>query len=111
VQAVAEKLGAGSGVTPPWSQEGVSLSVKPPWSPEQVAALNAWQQDQSLHPFTCGLQRGDAAHVAYQQLHPDQDLGQLVASPHGWYCPVPGCAYTQQWAHAGMFRHESLKND
>jgi hypothetical protein len=80
----------------------VSPRITPPWSAEQVAALNARQQDDRLHPFTCGLERGDAAHVAYQQLHPDQDLGQLVATPQGWCCPVPGCPYTQHWAYADM---------
>lgn len=71
-----------------------------PWTVEQVAALNRWQNTGHVHPFTCGNDRMDAAHVTYQAGHPDQDFGQLVASIHGWFCPV--CSYRQDWAHDFM---------
>lgn len=72
-----------------------------PWTPEQVAALNAWQTNDRLHPFTCGNDRMDAAHVAYQREN-GGDFGQLFATTDGWICPV--CDYRQDWAYAGMAR-------
>ena len=74
--------------------------ISAPWTPEQVAALNRWQTSGRFHPFTCGGDRMDAAHVQYQYEHPDQDFGQLVASVNGWFCPV--CSYRQSWAHDFM---------
>jgi hypothetical protein len=74
-------------------------TIVAPWTPEQVAALNAYQEARQLHPFTCGNDRGDADHVAYQALN-GGDFGQLVASVDGWHCPV--CGYRQAWAHAYM---------
>ena len=44
----------------------------------------------------------DDAHKAYKDEH-GGDYGQLVATPNGWVCPVPGCDFTQDWAHAAMF--------
>jgi len=70
--------------------------LKAPWTPSEVAALNRWQTFGRVHPFTCGNNRMDPAHVAYQADHPDQDFGQLVASVNGWFCPV--CSYRQTWA-------------
>ncbi len=76
--------------------------IKAPFTPEQVANLNAYQAARRFHPFTCGGDRKDADHVAYQAQHPRQDFGQLVATQQGWECPVPGCTYTQDWAHGFM---------
>lgn len=73
--------------------------VKAPFTPEQVAAMNRYQQAGDMHPFTCGNNRSDAAHQAYQERH-GGDLGQLVATVTGWMCPV--CGYTQDWAHGFM---------
>ena len=75
--------------------------IEAPWSIEQVAALNRWQANGHVHPFTCGGERMDAAHTTYQAGHPDQDFGQLVASVYGWFCPA--CSYRQSWAHDFMF--------
>lgn len=77
------------------------MKIEPPWTPEQVAALNRWQRSPTVHPFTCGGDRGDAAHTAYALEH-GQDKGQLVASVNGWFCPV--CAYRQTWAHDFMVK-------
>jgi hypothetical protein len=74
--------------------------IRAPFTPEQVHALNAWQANDRVHGFTCGNDRTDAAHVAYQLQHPDQDFGQLVATAEGWVCPV--CTYRQDWAHDFM---------
>ncbi len=76
--------------------------IEAPFTPEQVTALNAWQNNGAVHPFTCGGNRGDYAHKKYQFEHPDQDFGQLVATSEGWICPVPGCGYKQSWAHNFM---------
>lgn len=70
-----------------------------PWTPEQVDALNAYQRSGAFHPFTCGRDRGNAAHSAYAEQH-DEDNGQLVATSEGWKCPV--CNYRQAWAHSFM---------
>lgn len=63
-----------------------------PWTDEQVKNLNAWQKDETVHPFTCGGDRGDKAHKDGE--------GVLVATRKGWKCPY--CPYTQIWAHAFM---------
>lgn len=70
------------------------------WTPEQVAKLNEWQACPWVHPFTCGGDRGDAAHRAYAAEH-GGDFGQLFATVDGWICPV--CDYRQTWAHRFMF--------
>lgn len=72
-----------------------------PWSAEQVAALNNFQRNGNFHPFTCGGDRSDEAHVAYAKEHGDHDYGLLVAKTDGWHCPV--CDYRQKWAHSFMF--------
>jgi hypothetical protein len=77
------------------------MSIKAPWTPDQVEALNAFQHSQKVHPFTCGNDRGDAAHRAYAEAH-GEDMGQLVAHEDGWHCPV--CDYRQDWAHEFMFQ-------
>lgn len=74
--------------------------IKTPWTDEQVAALNVWQNTGHVHPFTCGNNRSDPLHVAYQKAH-GGDLGELVATRDGWRCPA--CGYAQDWAHDFMF--------
>lgn len=70
-----------------------------PFSPEQVEALNRFQQSMVFHPFTCGGNRSDEKHKAYQKEH-GGDFGQLVATEKGWICP--SCGYTQDWAWSIM---------
>lgn len=52
----------------------------------------------SFHPLTCGGNRHDDAHVAYQKEH-GGDFGELVSTPKGLMCPVPGCGYKQNWTY------------
>lgn len=74
----------------------------PPWDAATVEALNRTQQNPAFHPFTCGGNRSDQAHRDYARQHGARDHGVLVATPQGWRCPVPGCGYTQGWAHTFM---------
>jgi len=60
-----------------------------PWTPGQVAALNRFQAEGGMHPFTCGNDHATGA------LH-------LVAQEDGWHCWLPDCDYRQDWAHAFM---------
>lgn len=77
------------------------MKVEAPWTLEQTVALNAWQRNERVHPFTCGGDRADNAHIRYAAAH-GGDNGQLMATPNGWFCPV--CNYTQNWAHDFMTR-------
>ncbi len=63
-------------------------TIRAPWTSEQVTALNLFQQQGGVHPFTCG------AHVGSSPV--------LDATHAGWICPDQDCAYTQDWAHAFM---------
>lgn len=76
--------------------------IKAPFTPEQVEALNRSQREGEFHPFTCGGDRGDAAHRKYAKENGDRDWGLLVATEKGWVCPV--CGYTQDSAHGFMAR-------
>ena len=63
-----------------------------PFTLEQVEWLNAYQKNAHVHPFTCGGDRKDAAHLDGE--------GVLVATEAGWICLY--CAYKQSWAHLYM---------
>lgn len=67
--------------------------IKAPWTFEQVVALQVWQDNDFVHPFTCGNRDG----------HPDihGDHGILVPTIGGWICQC--CDYVQDWAHEHMF--------
>lgn len=67
--------------------------IRAPWTPEQVEALNLFQRDGLMHPFTCR-----------NRPHPEHWGDVLVATAAGWECPTPDdvCDYTQTWAHAFM---------
>ena len=54
-----------------------------PWNDEQIEALEAWQANPQVHPYTCGR---DSSHAS------------LVPMRGGWRCP--DCDYTQNWALA-----------
>lgn len=69
----------------------MSKILKAPFSPEHVVALNAWQQRDNVHPYTC------IEHA--RQDHRLTD-GALFATVRGWICPY--CDYTQDWAHASI---------
>lgn len=51
-----------------------------------VEARNRMQSSGMCHPLTCGNDRHDDRHKAYQAIH-GGDLGQLVAVDDGWLCP------------------------
>lgn len=58
-----------------------------------VEGRNKLQRCGQVHPYTCGNNRTDEVHRAYQKEHPDEDFGQLLATEDGWICPA--CGYTQ----------------
>jgi hypothetical protein len=60
-----------------------------PYTSDQIASLNGYQLARVMHPFTCGNE--------HNPHRPD-----LVAHEDGWHCPVKGCGYRQDWAHAFM---------
>jgi hypothetical protein len=80
------------------------VKIEAPWTVDQVVALNSWQRRGDVHPFTCGGDRTDADHRAYATEH-NQDMGELVATLNGWFCPV--CSYRQTWAHDFMFKRDA----
>lgn len=70
----------------------MTAQIHAPWTPEQVAALNRFQAEGGMHPFTCG---GDHA----------PGSPALIAYTDGWRCQQPygeSCDYRQDWAHAFM---------
>lgn len=69
--------------------------LRPPWTLEQVDALNQYQQDAPMHPFTCPYR--DAPNHSD---HDERDRAILVATETGWECR--DCPYTQDWAHPFM---------
>lgn len=58
--------------------------IKAPWSDEQVVALNRLQSRTDIHGYTC----------------PSHSAVKLAATTDGWFCPVVGCDYSQDWADA-----------
>lgn len=56
-----------------------------PWTDEQVKALNKYQKERFMHPFTCPN---------------DHDNRELVATNNGWICKY--CDYRQDWCHDWM---------
>lgn len=65
-------------------------TIRAPWTSEQVTALNLFQQQGGMHPFTCGA------------LHENGESLVLDATHAGWICPDPACEYTQDWAWTFM---------
>lgn len=60
---------------------------------KSVEARNALQKSGRVHPYTCGNNRNDKAHVDYATEN-QLDNGTLLAVENGWLCPV--CGYTQK---------------
>lgn len=71
----------------------MSERIYAPWTPGQVQAMQRWQVDLRMHPFTCP-NRGDGEHQT------TTDLGVLVPTEDGWICR--NCEYRQTWAWAFM---------
>lgn len=67
--------------------------VHAPFSPGQVASLNACQESEYVHPYTCG---GEACPSRTW----DTESLPLAADRDGLHCIEPGCEYRQTWAHA-----------
>lgn len=61
--------------------------IAAPWTAEVVDALNSYQRNGVMHPFTCGV---DSSHGG----------GYLLATESGWVCT--DCGYRQIWAHGFM---------
>ena len=68
--------------------------VLAPFTDDQVASLNAYQESEHVHPYTCGSQSCPGRDVA-------GDL-PMAADRGGLHCIGGACgmAYTQTWAHA-----------
>lgn len=79
--------------------------IRAPWAPAQVEALNRWQANEWVHPYTCG-NRSAEGHKEYAEAHGQRDHGILQATPEGWVCPT--CDYTQDTAWAGMLHVEAF---
>jgi len=56
--------------------------IEIPWNDAEVLALNAYQQNPTFHPYTCGNEH--------------EGTKILIATNDGWVCPE--CDYTQKWA-------------
>ena len=78
--------------------------------PECVAKTPQSVISESIHPLTCGGNRHDEAHVAYQKEH-GGDFGELIYTDKGLMCPVPGCGYKQNWAEDEEDNDEDLSRD
>lgn len=60
-----------------------------PWTDEEVDSINAWQESNAVHPFTCPCD------------HPEtDDHVSLVATEASLFCPE--CDYEQNWVHGFM---------
>lgn len=67
-----------------------------PFTVDQVRALNEYQTRGRMHPFTCEEKAGGLG----GPVHPADSV--LKATIEGWFCPVDGCSYSQNWAHSFM---------
>lgn len=63
--------------------------ITAPFTPDQVRNINAYQQRNDVHPFTCPNHHGESEVI-------------LEATSKGFACPRKNCVYTQNWAHAMM---------
>jgi len=69
--------------------DGQVREIRAPWTDGTVSALNRYQAEGWMHPFTCPQDHG---------------IGgvRLLATSSGWMCPVQTCDYRQDWAHGFM---------
>ena len=63
--------------------------IEAPFTDQQVKALNRYQREGLMHPFTCPSDK-HPIHVT------------LIATREGWKCLLNDCDYTQTWAHGFM---------
>lgn len=66
------------------------------WTDDQVAMLRMRQTDRSTHPYTCGGDRTDPAHMFHAE-DEGEEPGLLYPTVRGWKCPA--CDYRQFWSH------------
>lgn len=66
------------------------------WTDDQVAMLRMRQADCSMHPYTCGGDRADPAHIFHAE-EEGEEPGLLYPTVRGWKCPA--CDYRQFWSH------------
>lgn len=76
--------------------------IQAPFTLEQVEKLNAFQESNTFHPFTCCSPdnikecfRRNKTGKSYKD-----NTGILTATLEGWICPCG--KYKQDWAHAFM---------
>jgi hypothetical protein len=70
----------------------VNDGVFVPFTPDQVASLNAYQESELVHPYTCGSPDCPALNWGDESLPMAADTG-------GLHCIEPGCRYVQSWVH------------
>jgi len=68
--------------------------VHAPFSADQIESLNAYQESEYTHPYTCGSPACPAASWAG-----DDDWLPMAADADGLHC-IDGCRRVQTWAHA-----------
>lgn len=78
------------------ASEALELQYPIIWTDAQVAMLEKRQADHSLHPYTCGGDRSDRAHV-WHAGESGEEAGLLYPTVRGWKCPA--CDYRQFWSH------------
>lgn len=78
------------------ASEALELQFPIIWTAEQVAMLEERQSDPMAHPYTCGNDRADPAHVAVAE-EACEEPGLLFPTRRGWRCPA--CDYRQFWSH------------
>ena len=71
--------------------------ITAPFTTQQIEMLNAFQNLEIVHPFTCGLREN----------HISNDI--LIATPLGWICPENTCFYTQNWAWEFMTNQKIIE--
>ena len=79
----------------------MSDTIEKPWTQEQADALNHFQREGRMHPFTCAS--GNRTNAAYLD-----GEGVLFATPNGWICPY--CDYRQNWAHEFMLHKTAAES-
>lgn len=78
------------------ASEALELQYPVIWTEHQVAMLRGRQADGSMHPYTCGGDRADAAHLFCAE-EEGEEAGLLYPTVRGWKCPA--CDYRQFWSH------------
>lgn len=70
------------------------------FTPEEIKALEKFQNDRSVHPFTCC----GPSDILECERNKGISEGILTPTENGWICPCG--KYTQNWAHSFMKEKE-----